>query len=184
MRRIIYNSSPVSVSNGDQVQMQSNDRGAMLVAQNGAKLVTGVTPVCDTSIYASGDLLFDSTAIAGVSGISGKPVKLTSIIVLDEDDNAAAGLDLYIVGANNTWGTVNSAPTITDALARDIQGHIAVASGDFKDIGGSKIACIENIGIICQPASGSTTLYVAGVTGGTPTQTASGLKLKFGFEAV
>jgi hypothetical protein len=155
----------------------------LLVAQHGAKLVAGVTPVLDTSAYTSGDLLFDSVAISGVAGINNRPMKLTSIILLDEDDQGVA-LDLYISGANNTFGTINAAPSITDTLARDIQGHIAVASGDWKDLGGNRVACIENIGIIVQPAASSASLYVAGVTGGTPTHTASGIKMKFGFEAV
>lgn len=183
MRRIIYNSSEVSVSNGDQVQMQSNSKGGLLVAQAGGSLIEAVTPVLDTAIYAAGDTLFDTTEVAGASRVQGAPVKLTSITLLDEDDQGVA-CELYILGASGTFGAINAAPSITDTVARNVQGHVAVAAGDWKDLGLNRVACLENLNIICKPASGSTSLYIAATTGGTPTHTASGIKIKLGFEAV
>ena len=138
------------------------------------------TPVCDTLIYAAGDVLFDTTAIAGAVRTSGGRAELVSVTVLDEDDQAAAVMDLYFLRSNVSLGTFNVAPAITDANAREIQGYVSIAAADWKDLGGAKVACVKNIGLLLEPTTG-TTLYVAGVTAGTPTQTASGLKLYFGF---
>lgn len=142
--------------------------------------IVTVTPTLDTSAYAAGDVLFDTTAIANAVRVSGGRAELVSIQVLDEDDQTAAVLDLYFLRSNVSLGTFNVAPAITDANAREILGYYSFASGDFKDLGGSKVATARNVGLILAPTTG-TTLYVAGVTAGTPTQTASGIKLQFGF---
>lgn len=143
--------------------------------------VIDVTPVCDTSAYGAGDVLFDSTAIAGAVRISGGRCELTSLTLIDEDDQTAAVIDLYFLRSNVSLGTFNAVPNISDANAREIQGWVSLAAADFKDVGGAKVACKTNIGLMLEPTTG-TTLYVAAVCAGTPTQTASGIKLRLGFK--
>lgn len=140
-----------------------------------------VTPTLDTSIYASGDTLFDSTVITNAVPIGGAAIRLTSIVLIDKDDQGAA-LDLYILDSNLPFGTLNAAPSISDANADNMLAHIAVAAGDWKDLGGARVAVIENIQTIVKPSADGRDLYVAATTGGTPTHTASGLVLRFGFE--
>jgi hypothetical protein len=142
-----------------------------------------VTPTLDTSAYASGDLLFDVVTITSAALASGGAVELVSVIVCDQDDQKVA-MDLYVTNLSTTWGTFNAAPTLSDAGGLGIQAIIPIAAADFKDLGGVAVAqpsLAQNIGAICE-TSGSANLYLAGVNGaGTPTFTASGLKISLGF---
>jgi len=140
-----------------------------------------VTLSLDTSAYASGDLLADTQAISNAVRVLGGQAVLQSIMVIDEDDVGAA-FSIYILGANNTMGTENSAPSISDANARAIQAIVDIATTDYKDLGGVKVANIRGIGAVVEAASDSKDLYVSVVNGtGTPTYTASGIKLVLGF---
>jgi len=143
-----------------------------------------VTVTLDTSIYASGDLLFDATAITGASLSSGGQCELVSVSVLDEDDQGTA-IDLYVTNLSTTWGSLNAAVNISDAVGRGIQAYIPIAAADFKDLGGCRVAqprIAQNVGVICE-TSGGTSLYVAGVcASGTPTYTSAGVRINFGFK--
>ena len=142
-----------------------------------------VTLSLDTNAYASGDLLADAQVITSASLASGQPVELVSILVVDEDDQGTA-IDIYITSDSSSWGTENSTPSISDAVARSIQAYIPIAAGDFKDLGGVRVAqprVAQNIGVICEP-SGSANLYIAALcASGTPTYTASGVRVNLGF---
>lgn len=143
-----------------------------------------VTPTLDTLAYASGDLLADVATVTGAALSTGGRAKLVSVIVEDEDDQGVA-FTIFVTSSNTSWGTINSAPTISDATARSIQAIIPVATADYNDLGGVRVAqsaTMQNIGVICE-TSGSANLYIALVNGsGTPTFTASGLKIGLGFE--
>lgn len=143
-----------------------------------------VTLSLDTSAYTSGDLLADAQEIAGALRVSGGSAELVSIMVIDEDDQKQA-IDVYITSASTSWGTENSTPTISDAAARSIQAYIPIAAADYKDLGGAAVAqprIAQNIGVVCE-GSASTSLYVACVcASGTPTYTASGVRILFGFK--
>lgn len=142
-----------------------------------------VTPVLDTNVYASGDLLFDAVAITSAAVASGGAVELVSAVVSDEDEQSQA-IDFYITNLSTTWGTINNAVAATDALCRGIQAFFQVAAADYKDLGGASVAMPDankSIGIVCE-ASGSANLYLVGICrSGTPTYTASGLKVSLGF---
>lgn len=140
-----------------------------------------VTLSLDTSAYASGDLLADAQLVAACVRANDVPGVLHSILVIDEDDQGAA-LDLYFASASSTFGTENSAPSISDANARTLLGFVSVATADYKDLGGVKVAFKSNVGMTVVPATGTDDVYVAAINGtGTPTYTASGLKLRLGF---
>lgn len=143
--------------------------------------VLDLTPVLDTSIYADGDVLFDTIALASAFDYAAGVRTLQSIHILDEDDQGVA-LDLVFLDTLVTLGTINGAPSITDANARKILGWVHFATTDYIDLGGARIAIKTGIGLMLKAAAASTSLFVAGITrGGTPTYTASGLKLKLGF---
>jgi len=138
-----------------------------------------ITPTLDTNAYTAGDTLFAATEIANAAGASGIPVILNTVLVVDKDDQGAA-MDLHFFDRSVTFGTANAAPGISDADAAYYLGHVSVAAGDYKDLGGVKVATVK--GIALGPIKpNATSIYVGGVTGGTPTHSASGLVIKFGF---
>ena len=140
-----------------------------------------VTLSLDTSAYTSGDVLADTQVMTGALRFVDGCGIIQSVSVIDEDDQGIA-LDLHFFSANRSLGTENSAPNISDANARDALGHVAIASGDYKDLGGVRVATVKNIGLAVKAASGTKDLYVGAVTGGTPTHTASGLRLRIGIQ--
>jgi hypothetical protein len=142
--------------------------------------VISVTPTLDTSIYASGDTLFATTAISGATRANDLRAVLMSVAVVDKDDQKPA-LRLLFFKSNVTFGTINAAPSISDSDAANYLGHVDIAATDYVDLGGVSVACAKAINLLLEAASGSTTVYVAGMlTAGTPTHTASGLVFNFG----
>jgi hypothetical protein len=138
-----------------------------------------ITPTLDTSAYDSGDVLFTNTS-ASVHRVSNGRVRLRSICVIDEDDQ---GIAMTIVFARNavSLGTINSTPDIADFDASEIQGHVAIASGDYLDLGGVRVATKSGLDMVLG-GGGDANLYVGAITGGAPTHTASGLKIWLGVE--
>jgi hypothetical protein len=138
-----------------------------------------VTPVLETSILANNDVFFVSTEIPQVFD-KGLPRKLSSIIVVDGDDQATA-FDLVFSNAAITIGTLNGAVNISDADAAKIIGYVQMATGDARDLINSNLFVKTGIGQVMKGATAS--IWVAGIVrSGTPTYTASGMKIKLGFE--
>jgi hypothetical protein len=141
--------------------------------------VVSLTMTLDTSAYASGDVIADTQTVSVMRVNDGRAI-LQNLTIIDEDDQGAA-FTVYFLKANNALGTENAAPNISDANARDILGWIDVATTDYKDLGGVKIACLRGLGLVLEAISGAQTVGVGIVNGaGTPTYTASGLKLILG----
>ena len=140
-----------------------------------------VTPTCDTSAYASGDLLFDSTAVANAVRAVGGHCVLHSMTIIDKADQGVA-FTLLIANAATDFGTLNSAPDPDDTEAGTIIGWIPIAASDYIDVGASKIACVRNLGLGLKAGAATTSLYVAGINGtGTPTYAASDLVITLYF---
>ncbi len=159
----------------DQTTPGTTDR----VTVGGLTLID-VTLTLDTSAYASGDLLADTQAVASAVRVNDGKGILHSVTIIDEDDQGVA-MDIYFLSANNTLGSENAAPSISDANARDILCRVSVAAADYTDLGGVRIADIHGLNRIIKGASASTSIYVAVVNGpSAPTFTASGLKLRIG----
>ncbi len=136
-----------------------------------------VNLVVDTAAYASGDLLSDRVAVLLASLPGGAPVRgeIIGITLLDKDDEGAL-LDLVFLDANVTLGTINAAPSITDANSEKIVAIVPVTS--YTDVGGAKVARPSFDPIPFESADGY--LYVGAINGtGTQTYTAaSDLRLK------
>jgi hypothetical protein len=141
--------------------------------------VTPVTLSLDTSAYADGDLLAATQAVPNFFAQINGACALHSLVILDEDDQGAA-IDLLFLDANEDLGTENGAYALSDAEARSILYMQRVLSGDWIDLGGQRIAQFTNIGATLRAAADTATLYVAAISRGTPTYTASGLKLRIG----
>lgn len=141
--------------------------------------VITITCSLDTNAYADGDVLFETQEIANAVNTAGDCCILQSVVVSDIDDQGQ-GFDLIFFNANTSLGTENSAPDIDDTEVLTVIGRVQVGSGSFYDLGGNRVACVYGIGLLLKSGA-STSLYVAGVSRGTGTYTASGLQIQFGF---
>lgn len=138
------------------------------------------TPTVDTSAYASGDVLFNATAVtvSNSANVAARGTILTASIV-DRDDQASQTITLYFFNSNVSLGTINQAPNITDDNASNaIIGSCTVTTG--TDLGGCKFG--ETQGLVIPFELTGATLWVAAVTGGTPTHTASGIRVRLSLQ--
>lgn len=168
--------------------------GTVAVTDNGGSLtvdgdvtitspdvVVTVTPTLDTSAYASGDLLFDSTEVAAAVRANAATAILQSITITDKGDQGVA-FTLLIANAATDFGTLNSAPDPDDTEAATVVGVVPVLTTDYVDLGGARVACIRNIGLLLKAGAATTSVWIAGINGaGTPTFAASDLVFQMGF---
>ena len=141
-----------------------------------------ITLTMDTAAYASGDVLFNPTAIPLPRMPVDNPLalrgKIVSVQVLDED-NQGQPMDLVFLRSNpGNLETVNAAVSITDANAREIIGYVPVSS--YLALINSQQAFPSFDPIPFEVAAAN--LYVAGIARGAPTYTASGVRLRIGIE--
>jgi len=137
-----------------------------------------ITCSLDTNAYADGDVLFATQEIAGAVRNNGDACILQSVHVVDIDDQKVE-MDLIFFNANTSLGTENSAPDIDDTEVLTTLGVVNVA--DYVDLGANSIATVTGIGLELKAGAATTSLYVAGITRGAPTYSASGLQITFGF---
>jgi hypothetical protein len=148
---------------------------------DGNQDVITVTPTLDTSAYTANDVLFDRTRVTGACKQADGKCILDSIVVIDDDDQTAANLTFYILDADVTLGTANAAPSISDANNNNVLCVIPLASTLILDVTGSKVGSLHNIGCVVKTTTGTSDVWVAATTAGTPTQTASGYQVRLGF---
>lgn len=145
--------------------------------------VIDVTLTLDTAAYASGDVIAATQTVASVFKVNGGRAVLDSLAVIDQDDQKVA-LDVFFFSQSVTFGTENSAPSITDADGLYCLGYVSVVAGDYKDLGGVSVASgsnLRNLGLVLENGDDSKSLYVAVMNGsGTPTYSATGLTLRLG----
>lgn len=139
------------------------------------------TPVLDTDPYAANDVLFVPIEIEDFFKVEGGTRTIHSIVVLDGDDQGQ-DFDLLFLDATGTVGTINSAVSISDADAAKILGYVSlVAEDDATDLVNSHLYTKAAVGLEVKAGAASTSLFVAGVLrSGTPTFTASGMRIKIG----
>ena len=172
--------------NNEPKPMDSSDRSLQkinsLIASAAAASDTGFnisnfrtkiirfTPVVDTSAYASGDVLFNTTAVtvSNSANVAARGTVLTASIV-DRDDESSQTITLYFLRSNVSLGTINAAPSITDDGASEIIGTCTVTTG--TDLGGCKFG--ETQGLVIPFELTGPTIWVAATTGGTPTFTSA-----------
>jgi len=135
----------------------------------------------DTNLYSGGDVFFDTQELPNATRINGGYTTLQNFIVNDED-NQGVDFDLIFLNANNSLGTENSVPNISDVDARTIITKIPIIVTDYYSLGGLKIANPNIIPKLMKSASGSTSLFVGGIINGSGTYSGSGIKIKFFFK--
>jgi hypothetical protein len=137
-----------------------------------------ITCSLDTNAYADGDVLFATQEIAGAVRNNGDSCILQSVHVVDIDDQGIE-MDLIFFNAATALGTENAAPDIDDTEVLTTLGSVNVDT--YLDLGANQIATVDGIGLVLEAGAATTSLYVAGITRGTPTHSASGLQITFGF---
>lgn len=143
--------------------------------------VVDVTLSCSASILAAGEVIADLQEVAGAFRKPYAVQELQSIVLIDEDDQGTA-VDLIFARASVGLGTENDTPNISDANSREIVGRVSIAAADFTDLGGTREATKVNVGLLMK-AGATGSLWVGAITrSGTPTYSASGLKLRLGFK--
>lgn len=140
------------------------------------------TPVLDTSAYADNDVLFIATEIPNFFRVAGGRAKLVSCSVFDAADQGT-DISLFLTTNSTTPGTINGAIAAADTVMDDIQGFLQFVAAGYEDLINSQVNQLNNINMILEGASGSTSLYAWGaVRSGTPTYAASSLLFRFGVE--
>lgn len=156
---------PAGTNNIGDVDIASIAAGEAHVGEVGGKTVVfDLTLSVDTAAYATGDLIAATQQCDGFfRKVDGTGV-IQSIVVVDEADQKAV-LDIYFLSSNVSMGSENSAPSISDADANHVLGCVSVAATDYKDLGGVSVATIKNIGLPVKAVSGTDDIYVAVVNG-------------------
>lgn len=138
-----------------------------------------ITPVLETGALADNDVFFIPIEIPQVFD-KGAPRRLLSVIVIDGDDQDV-DFDLVFFNATATLGTLNSAVSISDADALKIIGYVRLLATDANDLINSWVYSKSGIDQVMKGVTGS--LWVGGIVrSNTPTYTASGMRIKLGFE--
>ena len=151
----------------------------MLVEVEVGDAVHEVDMTVDTNAYADGDLLADTQEIANAFKYEAGAALVQTVTVLDKDDQGKA---MYVVflNANQSLGSENSAPNISDANAEKIICVVPVAEADYVDFGGSKIACVDVGSKEIQAAASTKSLWIALLSGGDGTYAGASIHIKVG----
>ena len=138
-----------------------------------------VDPVCEAASNADGDVIFTFTEIPNAVAVDGGSCLLHSVQLLDDDDNGAK-IDLVFQTNDTTLGTIGEAVSESDANAGNILGYVQLET--YFDGINWQISSKTNIGLVLKAASGTKSLYVAGVNrnGDAQTATAAGIHLRIG----
>jgi len=133
----------------------------------------------DNAQYADGDLMANPVEIVEAIHPNGSTV-IRSIVVVDTDDQGAT-FSLLFFGSNpGNLGTLNGAMAITDAQAAMCIGHVIVDS--YEDVGAQQVGTEANVQLMVRPEDGRTSLWVAAISGGTPTYASGAMTVKIGLE--
>jgi hypothetical protein len=154
--------------------------GESHVGEVGTKsAVVDVTFVCETTALDTGDVATATAAFTGVR-VPGGTCVVQSVALLDLDDVGGAA-QLHFLRADKALAALDAAPSLADAdLVQAYLGWVDVATTDYLDVGGAKVAMKTGVGLVLQALPGSQTLFVTVTVTGTPTYTVNGLRLRLG----
>lgn len=145
--------------------------------------VIDVTLSADTAILADNEVIAAPQEVTNFFRIGGGVVKLHSVYLLDGDDQNQ-DIDIFFLNAAGNIGAENAAFSPDDTNAAMIIGYVSLlAASHFTDNINSRSAYRGDLSLMLKAADNTTSIWVAAVCrSGTPTYTASGLKLKLGIE--
>jgi hypothetical protein len=148
-------------------------------ATRGSSNLLDVVLTLDTNAYASGDVLAATQEVVSAVPSNGGHALLHSLVVNDKDDQGMA-MDLVFLRTNVSIGTENAAVSIADADAGEILGIVSIAAADFLDLGGCRVATVPSIGLVLEADAASSSIFIAAISRGTGTYSASGATVKIG----
>jgi hypothetical protein len=129
------------------------------------------TPVLDTSIYASGDVLFVPIEVPGAMAMVAGTGFLRGFALHDADDEGAAITLYFFRTSDAVLGTLNNAISISDADALEITG--VVSTGTYTDLINSQSYFSGLLDVPLEAPAGSKSIYVAASVAATPTYAAA-----------
>ena len=157
--------------------MATTDATPLVAANARGLLQQTVVPVLDTVAYAALDALHTlDLKFPGMARAVGGGGRITKLVVIDKDDQAAAGvLWLFTAALANTTHTANGALAIHDTDLATCIGTITF--GAYSDGGNGQVSVNGSVDLFyqCDPADDA--LYGVLQTLGAPTHTASGLTI-------
>ena len=129
-------------------------------------LITVIPTVSTGSTDADADLLFDSLEIENAVSVPGGSSILQSVSVFHKgDQNVTFDLlffqvtqDLGTAGSALTWGGSSETTNADNAV---LMGHVSISN--WSDLVDVQIGTKTNIGLVLKAASGTTSIYCAGV---------------------
>jgi hypothetical protein len=173
-------SGDLNLGNVDVVSLPALAAGTSTIgAARGSSNLLDVVLTLDTNVYASGDVLAATQAVASAVPSNGGHALLHSLVVNDKDDQGQA-MDLVFLRTDVSIGTENAAVSIADADAGEILGIVSIASSDFLDLGGCRVATVPSIGLVLEADAASSSIFIAAISRGTGTYSASGVTVKIG----
>ena len=139
-----------------------------------------VTPtISDTTANASGDYVGQNTTpitLTGVADVAGAYATLLDVIVLDKDLQSQP-LELWFFNASPTVPNSNAAWNVSDADAANCVGVVPVTAWFASTLNAIGMASPH----LKMKTNASANLFMAIVTRGTPTYSASGLQIRLLF---
>ena len=160
--------------------MKSLHKYTVQEARNRTYDVFTVTPTLDATetAYGAADVLFNPTIVTGLFNDKDDVCMIKNIFVIDTDEQGAA-FELYFTTSSTVFGTLNATANIADNTA--ILGGVKMspldADGDFDLF---RTYTTDNIDLVIQADGSTPNVYIAGIAGGTPTHSVSGLTIKIG----
>ena len=147
----------------------------------GRKALIDVTLTVTTAVLAAGEVLADTQQVANFFSAIDKGAVLESVTVIDADDQSANDMALIFLTDNVSLGTENNAPTISDANALHVQARVPIATADYTDLGGVKVATVGNLRRLLIPKVGTRDLYIGALNGaGAPTYAGGVITVRLG----
>jgi hypothetical protein len=141
---------------------------AMIHAQR--FVVTSTATIVDNNAIDAYDVFATGSFTHSMFQTHGGPFKVEQLNYLDAADNTAANLTFVFMNSNVSYGTIDSAPDMTDANALFLTSHYVLASASILDHTNFKFASVQPNIIVWPSAAGSSSaIYYAIATAGTPT---------------
>jgi hypothetical protein len=126
-------------------------------------------PVCDTSIYAPGDLIGGLLTFANAARIAAGSGTIQGVVMGDlAKQDAAIDIIFFSASPDGTTFTDQAALDVADADISKIIGVMKILASDYSDFNDNSVATKASFGLPFKLASG-TSIYACLVCRGTPT---------------
>ena len=140
------------------------------------------TPAISTAVHAAGDVLFPPEEVDDVVLEPGAAFLLDSVVLIDDDEESAE-TDLIFMKSSVSIGAANAAYNYPAGNIDDYLGLLKIPASAYVDHGDFTAAELKDIGMVLRTAEDAESIFVAGVTRGTPTYGANtDIKVKLGFK--